>query len=70
LFQTFWNDAAIAIVKGKSPADSAHVYQASKVYAERAAWDWIQKNEVGFDITVIMPSVVSTINLSSANSNI
>jgi hypothetical protein len=39
------------------------VYKASKILAERAAWQWIEENGkvVDFDITVLIPPVVRLI---------
>ncbi|KAH6916430.1 D-lactaldehyde dehydrogenase [Coprinopsis sp. MPI-PUGE-AT-0042] len=56
-----WNDSALQAVKEKGSAAGVQtIYAASKVYAERAAWDFYKKhkNEVSWDLTVIFPPLV------------
>lgn len=56
-----WNTSAVEEVKAKG-AQAGHLvkYRASKVLAERAAWDFVEENkgEIGFDIATILPSFV------------
>ncbi|KAJ3534904.1 hypothetical protein NMY22_g6721 [Coprinellus aureogranulatus] len=33
-------------------------YRASKTLAERAAWDWVKKGEIGWDLVVLNPPIV------------
>ncbi|KDQ17960.1 hypothetical protein BOTBODRAFT_29279 [Botryobasidium botryosum FD-172 SS1] len=56
-----WNDHAVNEVQAKgAEVDQQHKYRASKVLAERAAWDWVEKHkdEIKFDIVTILPSFV------------
>ncbi|KDQ17955.1 hypothetical protein BOTBODRAFT_29272 [Botryobasidium botryosum FD-172 SS1] len=59
--ETDWNTSAVEEVKEKG-AQAGHLvkYRASKVLAERAAWDFVEENkgEIGFDIATILPSFV------------
>jgi len=53
-----WNQAAVDAVKEKGiDALPGQKYGASKVLAERAAWDFMEKNEglIGFDLVTICP---------------
>ncbi|KAG9029659.1 methylglyoxal reductase (NADPH-dependent) gre2 [Tulasnella sp. JGI-2019a] len=45
--------------KGQS-AGGVHIYRASKVLAERAAWDFVEKNKasIGFDLVTVLPPMV------------
>lgn len=61
-FRTFdendWNHAALKEVEEKGRAASPiDKYRASKTYAERAAWDFMEKYkaEIGFDFVTIHP---------------
>ncbi|KDQ18520.1 hypothetical protein BOTBODRAFT_28903 [Botryobasidium botryosum FD-172 SS1] len=66
-----WNDHAVDEVQAKgADADQHHKYAASKVLAERAAWNWVEKHkgEIDFDITTILPSVVFGPLLNEARS--
>jgi len=56
-----WNQFSVAEVKQKGNATNrVHWYYASKVLAERAAWDFVQTHEkdISWDITVINPPLV------------
>ncbi|KAH9838557.1 NAD(P)-binding protein [Rhodofomes roseus] len=58
-----WNDASLAEVRARGPAASiTDKYCASKVLAERAAWEFVEKNrregKIGWDLVVICPSYV------------
>ncbi|KAH6904520.1 D-lactaldehyde dehydrogenase [Coprinopsis sp. MPI-PUGE-AT-0042] len=56
-----WNESALQLVKEQGSAAGVQtIYSASKVYAERAAWDFYHKhkNEVSWDLTVICPPLV------------
>ncbi|KAH6904519.1 D-lactaldehyde dehydrogenase [Coprinopsis sp. MPI-PUGE-AT-0042] len=56
-----WNESALQQVKEKGSAAGVQIiYMASKVYAERAAWDFYHKhkNEVSWDLTVICPPLI------------
>ncbi|KAH9838563.1 uncharacterized protein C8Q71DRAFT_704621 [Rhodofomes roseus] len=53
-----WNDAALADVRARGrEADQLAKYQASKVLAERAAWEFVDKNKesIGWDLVVCNP---------------
>ncbi|KAH9921282.1 D-lactaldehyde dehydrogenase [Amylocystis lapponica] len=54
-----WNDAAVAQVEANSK-EGGYIYMASKVLAERAAWDVYEKNKgtVGWDLVVLVPPIV------------
>ncbi|TFY67701.1 hypothetical protein EVJ58_g1468 [Rhodofomes roseus] len=57
-----WNDASLAEVRARGPAASiTDKYCASKVLAERAAWEFVEKNrregKIGWDLVVICPSM-------------
>ncbi|PSR87356.1 hypothetical protein PHLCEN_2v5173 [Hermanssonia centrifuga] len=56
-----WNDPAIKEVEEKGrDASAASKYRASKTLAERAAWDFVQKNKskIGWDLVVLNPPYV------------
>ncbi|KDQ17956.1 hypothetical protein BOTBODRAFT_29274 [Botryobasidium botryosum FD-172 SS1] len=56
-----WNTFAIKEVQEKGVhADQELKYRASKVLAERAAWEFVEQNksQIEFDITTILPSFV------------
>ncbi|KAG8899394.1 methylglyoxal reductase (NADPH-dependent) gre2 [Tulasnella sp. 408] len=59
--ETDWNDVSPREVelKGKD-AEPVHKYRASKVLAERAAWDFVEKNKdnINFDLVTVLPSFV------------
>ncbi|KAG8915735.1 methylglyoxal reductase (NADPH-dependent) gre2 [Tulasnella sp. 408] len=59
--ETDWNDVSPREVelKGKD-AEPMHKYRASKVLAERAAWDFVEKNKenITFDLVTVLPSFV------------
>ncbi|KAI0319986.1 NAD-P-binding protein [Amylostereum chailletii] len=53
-----WNDMLVNRVKEKGAAAGGNaIYKASKTLAERAAWDFVEKNqsEINFDLTAINP---------------
>lgn len=54
-----WNEYSPKQVeeKGKD-VDPAQAYRASKTLAERAAWDFIEKEKPGFDIATINPPLI------------
>lgn len=54
--ETYWNTTSAKIVEkeGKNSSPST-VYAASKALAERAAWDFIEKEKPSFDLSVINP---------------
>ena len=43
--------------KGKD-VDGGQAYRASKTYAERAAWKWVESEKPSFDITTIQPPLI------------
>lgn len=56
-----WNDAAIAEVREKGrDAPQPAKYRASKTLAERAAWEFVEKNKgkIGWDLVVMNPPYV------------
>lgn len=56
-----WNDAALEQVKAEGKkAPPMVMYRASKVLAERAAWDFYRENksQVAWDLVVFNPPVV------------
>jgi len=56
-----WNDAAIQEVRAKGhAAPNPAKYRASKTLAERAAWDFVEKNKgkIGWDLVVMNPPYV------------
>ncbi|KDQ10859.1 hypothetical protein BOTBODRAFT_35814 [Botryobasidium botryosum FD-172 SS1] len=56
-----WGDAAIDEVRTKGAnADYIIKYRASKILAERAAWDFVEryKNNITFDLVTVLPSFV------------
>ncbi|KAJ7766216.1 D-lactaldehyde dehydrogenase [Mycena metata] len=56
-----WNNQAVKEVEEKGRAASAaSKYRTSKVLAERAAWDFVQKykDEIGWDVSVMNPPLV------------
>jgi len=56
-----WNDGAVTEVREKGAAASQHSkYRASKVLAERAAWDFAKRNEgkIQWDLVVLNPPFV------------
>ncbi|PCH42483.1 NAD(P)-binding protein [Wolfiporia cocos MD-104 SS10] len=56
-----WNDAAIAEVRAKGrAAPQPAKYRASKTLAERAAWEFMERNKgsIGFDLVVLNPPYV------------
>lgn len=53
-----WNQPAVDVVTEQGAnAPNNLKYPASKVLAERAAWDFVEKNkgEIGFDVTTVCP---------------
>ncbi|KDQ06901.1 hypothetical protein BOTBODRAFT_232897 [Botryobasidium botryosum FD-172 SS1] len=66
-----WNDHAVDEVQAKGVnVDSVQSYHASKVLAERAAWNWVEehKGETSFDIVTILPAFVLGPLLNEAKS--
>ncbi|TFY67709.1 hypothetical protein EVJ58_g1460 [Rhodofomes roseus] len=56
-----WNDASVVEVREKGAgASQAGKYRASKTLAERAAWDFVEKNRgsIGWDLVVLNPPMV------------
>jgi len=56
-----WNDySADLVAKEGKKAPGVHKYRASKVLAERAAWDFVKhnKNSIGWDLVTIHPPEV------------
>ncbi|KAI0733665.1 NAD(P)-binding protein [Fomitopsis betulina] len=56
-----WNDAAIAEVRaGGAKAPNPAKYRASKTLAEKAAWDFVEKNKakLAWDLVVLNPPYV------------
>ncbi|KAG0661671.1 methylglyoxal reductase (NADPH-dependent) gre2 [Rhodotorula mucilaginosa] len=54
-----WNEHSLKQVeeKGKD-VDGGQAYRASKTYAERAAWKWVESEKPAFDITTIQPPLI------------
>ncbi|TXT08971.1 hypothetical protein VHUM_02445 [Vanrija humicola] len=53
-----WNDESPRVVAELGPAaDSVSKYNASKVLAERAFWDWIAARQPGWDGVAVLPSL-------------
>lgn len=66
-----WNDTALALVETKgSEAGTQHIYSASKVLSERAAWEFYEKHKskVSWDLSVILPPLVLGPTLGEASS--
>ncbi|KAH6877039.1 D-lactaldehyde dehydrogenase [Coprinopsis sp. MPI-PUGE-AT-0042] len=66
-----WNDTAVKAVEEKGAEAGAYVvYSASKVLAERAAWDFYKKNQdqISWELTAIIPPLVLGPPLGVANS--
>ncbi|KAG8880801.1 methylglyoxal reductase (NADPH-dependent) gre2 [Tulasnella sp. 332] len=61
LDESNWNTFSVKEVeeKGKD-ADPMHIYRASKVLAERAAWSFMadNKNSIAFDLVTAVPTIV------------
>jgi len=54
-----WNEFSPNEVKTKGDkADPSQMYRASKTLAERAAWDFTDKEKPSFDITTIQPPLI------------
>jgi len=61
LDETDWNTLSPKEVEERGwNAEGVHKYRASKVLAERAAWEFVEKNnaDVGFDVVTICPPLV------------
>ncbi|KAG9121049.1 methylglyoxal reductase (NADPH-dependent) gre2 [Ceratobasidium sp. 392] len=59
--EAHWNEASIKIVEEKGPtATGGDLYTASKTYAEKAAWKFMEENKgaIGFDLVAILPSYI------------
>ncbi|KAG9037059.1 methylglyoxal reductase (NADPH-dependent) gre2 [Tulasnella sp. JGI-2019a] len=62
-----WNQAAVDEVNKSGKAAALGMkYSASKVLAERAAWEFVEKNrgEIGFDLVTICPPLVNACHTS------
>ncbi|KAF4827515.1 NAD-dependent epimerase/dehydratase terH [Colletotrichum tropicale] len=56
-----WNEKAVAIAWAQPPHPENHwhmVYQASKVEAEKAVWDFVKKNSPHYNVNVVGPATV------------
>jgi len=54
-----WNNQSVGIVeRDGNAAEGTQVYFASKVLAERAAWEYVKKHNTHFDLTVILPGLL------------
>jgi len=61
LDESDWNDSAVKDVEAKgNDAGGFQIYRASKVLAERAAWDFVKDNKgsIKFDLVTICPPMV------------
>ncbi|KAI0314138.1 D-lactaldehyde dehydrogenase [Amylostereum chailletii] len=59
--ETSWNEPAIEEVKEKgAPAPAPSIYRASKTLAEKAAWEFVEKNKdsIAWDLAVLNPPFV------------
>ncbi|KAG8716707.1 methylglyoxal reductase (NADPH-dependent) gre2, partial [Ceratobasidium sp. 394] len=59
--EAHWNETAIKAVEEKgSKASGGELYSASKTYAEKAAWKFIDENKgkIGFDLVAVLPSYI------------
>ncbi|KAG8982950.1 methylglyoxal reductase (NADPH-dependent) gre2 [Tulasnella sp. JGI-2019a] len=57
--QTDWNTTSPREVEEKGrDATGMHKYRTSKVMAERAAWDFVDKNKTTFDLVTVCPPMV------------
>lgn len=55
--QTDWNNAsAKAVEEQGKKASPFTVYNASKALAERAAWDFVERERPVFDLVAILPT--------------
>ncbi|KAH6890915.1 D-lactaldehyde dehydrogenase [Coprinopsis sp. MPI-PUGE-AT-0042] len=66
-----WNESSVKVVEEKgAEAGLLDIYSASKVLAEKAAWDFYNKHktEVNWDLTVIAPPMVFGGMLGEASS--
>jgi len=52
-----WNDDSPAIVEKEGKNAGPHIYRASKVLAERAAWEYTKKQDK-YDLVTMMPTIV------------
>ncbi|EJD07758.1 NAD-binding protein [Fomitiporia mediterranea MF3/22] len=67
-----WNEESIAIVKEKGrEAPAQEKYRASKSLAEKAAWDFVEKNKssITWDLVTLCPPFVFGPNLNEVNSS-
>ncbi|KAK2772551.1 aldehyde reductase ii [Colletotrichum kahawae] len=56
-----WNEKAVEIAWGPPPHPENHwhmVYQASKVEAEKAVWDFVKKQSPHYNVNVVSPATV------------
>ncbi|KAG8739266.1 methylglyoxal reductase (NADPH-dependent) gre2 [Ceratobasidium sp. 414] len=59
--EAHWNEAAIKSVEEKgAKASGGEMYSASKTYAEKAAWKFVDENKgkIGFDLVTVLPSYI------------
>ena len=72
VIQKDWNNYSPSIVEEEGDnAPKLHIYRASKVWAEKAGWKFMEDNKssIEFDLTTIHPPYVSTIH-SATSSNL
>lgn len=65
-----WNDTAVEIVgRDGARADPWMVYQASRVHAERATWNFLEenRNSIQFDIVAILPVWVWGVSIANSS---
>ena len=54
-----WNEEAISHAWDPPPYDAARimpVYAASKALAEKACWEWVEKNKPDFSFNTVLPA--------------
>lgn len=54
--ETIWNE--MTMDEGLTSKDAQAVYRASKTFAERAAWDFVEREAPKFSLTVLNPPMV------------
>jgi nucleoside-diphosphate-sugar epimerase len=65
--QEDWNGYSVQDIETKGIAsEPTHKYRASKVKAERAVWEFVEKHEekLNFEVTTILPTFVRTLAFS------
>lgn len=58
--QTDWNETSLRKIKEKGEAATGNnKYIASKVFAERAGWDFVatNKDSISFDLVTVLPAL-------------